>query len=165
MTPRDQTLLCLPSTVDKAGCGSPHQLLLSGVGLPSASVSTLPLLWTLLCLYLVNPVPDLAFSLPQCLSQGFYSCTNIMTKRQVGEERVYSAYTSTLLFITKGSQDRNSHRAGTWRQELMQRPWRDVTYWIASPGLLSLLSYRTQDYQLRVGTTHNGLGPPPLITN
>jgi hypothetical protein len=36
-----------------------------------------------------------------CLSQGFYSCTNIMTKKQVGEERVYWAYTSTLLFITK----------------------------------------------------------------
>jgi hypothetical protein len=26
---------------------------------------------------------------------------NIMTKKQVGEERVYSAYTSILLFITK----------------------------------------------------------------
>jgi hypothetical protein len=26
---------------------------------------------------------------------------NIMTRKQVGEERVYSAYTSTLLFITK----------------------------------------------------------------
>jgi hypothetical protein len=36
-----------------------------------------------------------------CLSQGFYSCTNIMTKKQVGEERVYLAYTSMLLFITK----------------------------------------------------------------
>jgi hypothetical protein len=35
------------------------------------------------------------------LSQGFYSWTNIMTKKQVGEERVYSAYTSRLLFITK----------------------------------------------------------------
>jgi hypothetical protein len=46
-----------------------------------------------------------------CLSQGFYSCTNIMTKKQVGEERVYSAYTSTLLFITKGSQDWNSSRS------------------------------------------------------
>jgi hypothetical protein len=33
--------------------------------------------------------------------QGFYSCTNIMTKKQVGEERVYSAYNSILLFITK----------------------------------------------------------------
>jgi hypothetical protein len=47
----------------------------------------------------------------------------------------------------------------------MQRPWRDVTYWLASPGLLSLLSYRTQDYQPRDGTTHNGLGPPSLIEN
>ena len=27
---------------------------------------------------------------------------NIMIKKQVGEERVYSAYTSTLLFIIKG---------------------------------------------------------------
>jgi len=50
-------------------------------------------------------------------------------------------------------------------QELMQRPWRDVTYWLASPGLLSLLSYRTQDHQPRDGTTHNGLGPPTLITS
>jgi hypothetical protein len=48
-----------------------------------------------------------------CLSQGFYSCTNIMTKKQVGEERVYSAYTSILLFITKGSQDWNSNRSGS----------------------------------------------------
>jgi hypothetical protein len=30
---------------------------------------------------------------------------NVMSKKQVGEERVYSVYTSTLLFITKRSQD------------------------------------------------------------
>jgi hypothetical protein len=48
-----------------------------------------------------------------CLSQGFYSCTNIRIKKQVGEERVYSAYTSMLLFITKGSQDWNSSRSGS----------------------------------------------------
>jgi hypothetical protein len=51
------------------------------------------------------------FSFQNCLSQGFYSCTNIMTKKQVGEERVYWAYTSTSLFITKGSQDWNSSRS------------------------------------------------------
>jgi hypothetical protein len=45
-----------------------------------------------------------------------------MIKKQVGEERVDSAYTSTLLFITKGSQDRNSYRAGTHTgQELRDR--------------------------------------------
>jgi hypothetical protein len=27
-----------------------------------------------------------------------------MTKKQIGEERVYSVYISTLLFITKGTQ-------------------------------------------------------------
>jgi hypothetical protein len=48
-----------------------------------------------------------------CLSQGLYSCTNIMTKKQAGEERVYSAYTFMLLFITKRSQDWNSGRSGS----------------------------------------------------
>ena len=47
--------------------------------------------------YKINANKSVAF----CLTQGFYSCTNTMTKKQVGEERVYSAYTSTLLFITK----------------------------------------------------------------
>jgi hypothetical protein len=41
------------------------------------------------------------------------------------------------------------------KQELMQRPWRDAAYWLASTGLLSLLFYRTQDYQPEDGTTHN----------
>jgi uncharacterized membrane protein YhaH (DUF805 family) len=57
------------------------------------------------------PHSDKEFDL--CLSQGLYSCTNIMTKKQVGEERVYSAYTFTLLFITKESQDWNSSRSGS----------------------------------------------------
>jgi hypothetical protein len=47
----------------------------------------------------------------------------------------------------------------------MQRPWRGAAYRLVSPGLLSLLSYRTQDHQPRDGTTHNGLGPPPSIIN
>ena len=32
--------------------------------------------------------------------------------------------------------------------------------WFAQP-----ISYRTQDHQPRDGTSHNGLGPDPLITN
>jgi hypothetical protein len=88
-----------------------------------------------------------------------------MTKKEVGEKTVYSAYNSTLLFIIKGSQDRNSLMAETWRQELMQRPWRGAAYWIASPGLISLFSCRTQDYHPRDNTTHNGLVPPLLIIN
>jgi hypothetical protein len=32
--------------------------------------------------------------------------------------------------ITDGSQDRNSHRAGTSRQELMQRPWKSAGFFV-----------------------------------
>jgi hypothetical protein len=46
-----------------------------------------------------------------------------MTKKQVGEERVYSAYTSGLEL----KQVR--------KQELMQRPWRDAAYCLAFPCL------------------------------
>jgi hypothetical protein len=46
------------------------------------------------------------------------------------------------------------------KQELMQRPWREITYWLAFPGLLSLLSYRPQDDQPRDGPTHNGPSYP-----
>jgi hypothetical protein len=41
------------------------------------------------------------------------------------------------------------------KQELMRRPWKNISYWLASPSLLSLLSCRTLDYQPRDGTTHN----------
>ena len=79
-----------------------------------------------------------------------------MTKKQVGEQRVYSAYNSILLFITKevrtGTQ--TGQEAGA-DAEAME----GCSYWLASPGLLSLLSYRTQNYQPRVGTTHKGLFP------
>ena len=37
--------------------------------------------------------------LTDCFSQGFYSCMDIMTKKQVVAQRVYLAYTSKLLFI------------------------------------------------------------------
>jgi hypothetical protein len=45
----------------------------------------------------------------------------------------------------------------------MQRPWRNVTYWLASPGLLSLLSYRTKTTSLEMAPPTRG--PPTLITN
>ena len=81
-----------------------------------------------------------------------------MTKVQVGEERVYSAY---IYHIAVNHQRMSGLELKQVRkQELMQRQWRDALYWFASPGLLSLLSYRTQDYQPRDGPTHKG--PFPL---
>jgi hypothetical protein len=49
----------------------------------------------------------------KCLSQGFYSCTNIMTKKQVGEERVYSAYIFHIAVDHQRMQDWNSSRSGS----------------------------------------------------
>jgi hypothetical protein len=82
-----------------------------------------------------------------------------MTKEQVGEERVYSAYTFHIAVHhhRKSGQELKQVR----KQELMQRPWQGAAYWLASPGLLSLLFYRTQDYQPRYGTIHKGISPTP----
>jgi hypothetical protein len=48
------------------------------------------------------------------------------------------------------------------KQELIQRLWRDVLYWLASPGLLSLLSYRTKTTSPVMAPPT--IGPSPLIT-
>jgi hypothetical protein len=57
-------------------------------------------------------------------------------------------------FIAEGSQDRNSNRAETWWQGLMQEPWRGAAYWLVPHCLFSLLSYRTQNYHPRGVTVH-----------
>jgi hypothetical protein len=92
-----------------------------------------------------------------CLSQGFYSFTNIMTKKQLGRKGFIRL---TLPCCCSSPKEVRTGTQVGQGAELMQRPWRDVTYWLASPGLLSLLSYRTQDYQPRDGTTDKG--PFPL---
>ena len=83
-----------------------------------------------------------------------------MSKKQVGEERVYSAYTSILLFIAK--EVRTGTQAGQ-EAGADAKPWRDVPYWLASSGLLSLLSYRTKTPSPRMVPPTRG--PSPLITN
>jgi hypothetical protein len=46
-----------------------------------------------------------------------------MTKKQVeGMKGFVWPYISMSQFIIKGSQARNSNKAGSWRQELMLRP-------------------------------------------
>jgi hypothetical protein len=64
-----------------------------------------------------------------------------MTKKQFGEERVYSAYTS----IAAVHHQRKSglELKQVREQELMQRPWRDVPYWLASLACLAC-SFRTK---------------------
>lgn len=69
------------------------------------------------------------------------------------------------LSIIKGNQDRNSNRAGTWRQGLMQRPWSCALYFLVSHGLLSLLSYRIQNHKPRGVSTYNRLDLLLSVTN
>jgi hypothetical protein len=85
-----------------------------------------------------------------------------MTKKQVGEERVYSAYTSTLLFITK--EVRSGSQAGQEAgadAEAMEGCY--LLAWLASPGLFSLLSYRTKTTSPEMVPPTRG--PQLLITN
>jgi hypothetical protein len=83
-----------------------------------------------------------------CLSQGFYSCTNIMTKKQLGRKGFIQ-----LTFPHCCSSLKEVSRSGS-------RSWCRGHGGMLFIGLLSLLSYRTQDYQPRDGTTHKG--PFPL---
>jgi hypothetical protein len=79
-----------------------------------------------------------------------------MTKEQVGEERVYSAYTSILLFITKEVRTRS--QAGQEAGDDAE-PWRDGPYWLSFPGLLSLLSYRTKTTSPEMASRTRGSPP------
>jgi hypothetical protein len=80
-----------------------------------------------------------------------------MTKKQLGRKGFIQL---TLPYCYSSPRKSGLELKQVRKQELMQRPWRDIPYWLASPGLLSLLSYRTQDYQPRDGPTHKG--PFPL---
>lgn len=42
-------------------------------------------------------------------------------QKQLREKKVYVAYCFISQFIFTGNQSRNSNRAGSWRQELMQK--------------------------------------------
>jgi hypothetical protein len=63
---------------------------------------------------------------------------NVVTKKQVGEERVYSAYTSTLLFITKevrtGTQA--GQEAGADAEAMEGCSLLACFPWLAQPALL-----------------------------
>ena len=99
-----------------------------------------------------------------CLSQGFYFCTKHNDREASwGGKGLFSLH----FHIAVHHQRKSGHELtqGTFHQELMQRPSRGAAYWLASLGLFSLLSYRTQDYQPRDGITHNGLGLSHLITD
>ena len=66
-------------------------------------------------------------------------------------------YTSTLLFITEGSQGRNSKRAGAWRQELMHE---NVEGQVLPPDLLPMAC--STCFLTEPRTTSPGMVPPTV---
>ena len=98
-------------------------------------------------------------------------------QKPLGEERIFFIYTYISQTITEGSWGRILGRGGTWRQELMQRPWRNAASWLAPRGLLSLFSYTIQDnwlgvapssvawicpHQSLIGKAHHSLSHRPI---
>jgi hypothetical protein len=80
----------------------------------------------------------------------------------MGRKRLIQFTLSLPCSSLKEGQDRNSNGAGSWRQELKQRPWWDAASWLVPLGLLSLFFFfnRIQGHQPRGDPTHNGLALP-----
>lgn len=69
-------------------------------------------------------------------------------QKHPGEEKPY------LACLPHNSQSSKELKAGSWKQERVQRPWRNAAHWLACHGLVSLLPYTTQDH-------HPGTALPP----
>jgi hypothetical protein len=128
---------------------------------PARPRSGLPLMGLYLCCAFFIYLSRVIVTWSWRLRWGLYSYTSIMTKKQVGEERVYSAYTSTLLFIIKGSQDWNSSRSES-------RSWCRGHGGVLLTALLALACSACSLIEPK--TTSPGMAPPtmvppPLITN
>jgi hypothetical protein len=83
-----------------------------------------------------------------------------MTKKQLGRKGFIRL---TLPYCCSSPRKSGLELKQGRKQELMQKPWRDVLYWLASPGLLSLLSYRTKTTSPEMAPPTRR--PPLLITN
>ena len=104
---------------------------------------------------------DNVLELIRCLSQGFYSYTKHHDQESGWRGKgLFSLHFHTAVHHQKKS---GLELRQVRKQELMQRPWRDVLYWLASPGLLSLLSYRNKTTSPEMAPPTRGLSP--LVTN
>jgi hypothetical protein len=74
------------------------------------------------------------YKMMDCLSQGFYSWTKHHNQEaNWGGKGLFSLYFHTAVHHQgKSGLELKQIR----KQELMQRPWRDVLYWLAQPALL-----------------------------
>jgi hypothetical protein len=59
----------------------------------------------------------------------FY-CDKTLWPTATWERKGFTVYTWQQ-FLTKGSQEWSASRAGTWSQEMMERPWRGAAPWLS----------------------------------
>jgi hypothetical protein len=64
---------------------------------------------------------------------------NTKTKSNLRRKWFVSPY--SLPSMIMGRKLRNTSKPGTWNQELKQKPWRNLAYWLALHSLLGLISY------------------------
>jgi hypothetical protein len=83
-----------------------------------------------------------------------------MTEKQLGRKGFIQL---TLPYCCSSPKKSGVELKQVRKQEVMQKPWRNVLYWFASPGLLSLLSYRTKTTSPEMVPHTRNLSP--LITN
>jgi hypothetical protein len=101
-----------------------------------------------------HPPPPLP---PPCSSYGSYCCDKTPWPKQLGEERVYLAYTSTSKEVRAGTETEAGAEAEAMEGCCLLA--------CSPPGLVSLLSDGAQGWhQLKDGTIHDGLGLSPSIT-
>jgi hypothetical protein len=63
---------------------------------------------------------------------------NTITKSNLGRKCLFELHVLTTVHYEKKTGQ--ELKAGTWRQELKQKPWRKIVYWLSLHSLLGLLS-------------------------
>jgi hypothetical protein len=79
-----------------------------------------------------------------------------MIKKQLGRKGFIQL---TLPYCCSSPRQSELELKQVRKQELMHRPWRDVLYWLAFPGLLSLLSYKPKTISQRCHHPQGDLPP------
>lgn len=100
--------------------------------------------------------PDLLMIIYRPMDVYYLSVAVYHYQHQFRQERVY-------LRCPVNSSSLRELRAGTRRQELKHRTWKNVAYLLTSRGVFSYLSYTGQTHLPRDGTTYSWLHPPTSI--
>lgn len=88
-------------------------------------------------------------------TQIFIAVIKITTKWSLERKEFISSHMSLSLSVMKDNRERTW--GPTWRQELMEKPLRGASYWLAPPDCYFST---TPDHLPKGSTTHTGQRPP-----